>query len=115
MCIRDRNDLLRPPLYDAHHRIKNISKPSNSEEAIYDVVGPVCETTDYLGKDRKLSIEKGDYLVVEDVGAYGFSLSSNYNSRPRIAEYILLEDEIKLIRSREDFSNLILDESDLMI
>jgi diaminopimelate decarboxylase len=109
------NDLLRPPLYNAHHRIKNISKPSNSEEAIYDVVGPVCETTDYLGKDRKLSIEKGDYLVVEDVGAYGFSLSSNYNSRPRIAEYILLEDEIKLIRSREDFSNLILDESDLMI
>ena len=109
------NDLLRPPLYNAHHRIKSISKPSNSKEATYDVVGPVCETADYLGKDRKLSIEKGDYLVVEDVGAYGFSLSSNYNSRPRIAEYILLEDEIKLIRSREDFSNLILDESDLMI
>ena len=90
-------------------------RSSNSKEATYDIVGPVSETADYLGKDRKLSIQKGDYLVVEDVGAYGFSLSSNYNSRPRIAEYILLDDEIKLIRSREDFSNLILDESDLMI
>ena len=109
------NDLIRPPLYNAHHRISTLSTSLNAKEEIYDVVGPVCETADYLGKDRKLSVIKNDYLAVEDVGAYGFSLSSNYNSRPRIAEYILLEDEIKLIRSREDFSNLILDESDLMI
>ena len=107
------NDLLRPPLYNAHHRIKNISKPSNSEKAIYDVVGPVCETADYLGKDRKLSIEKGDYLVVEDVGAYGFSLSSNYNSRRKPPEILVDDDKFEIIRKRETYEDLIRHEVNL--
>ena len=109
------NDLIRPPLYDAYHNIRELNKTLVAKERTYDVVGPVCETRDYLGKNRKLSIVTGDLLLIEDVGAYGFSLSSNYNSRPRVAEYMLVDNDIKLIRSRENLSNMILDEIELLI
>ena len=109
------NDLIRPPLYDAYHNIRELNKTLVAKERTYDVVGPVCETADYLGKNRKLSIVTGDLLLIEDVGAYGFSLSSNYNSRPRVAEYMLVDNDIKLIRSRENLSNMILDEIELLI
>ena len=110
--------MLKP--FDARVMVKKPERQEQTESGIIlpdtaqDTGAPQQASVVEVGKDCE-TIEKGDYLVVEDVGAYGFSLSSNYNSRPRIAEYILLEDEIKLIRSREDFSNLILDESDLMI
>ena len=97
------------------NNIRELNKTLVAKERTYDVVGPVCETADYLGKNRKLSIVTGDLLLIEDVGAYGFSLSSNYNSRPRVAEYMLVDNDIKLIRSRENLSNMILDEIELLI
>ena len=73
----------------------------------YDVVGPVCETADFLGKNRSLSIQKGDYFVVENVGAYGFVLSSNYNTRAKISEYIISKDKINKIRERDTINQIL--------
>ena len=100
------NDLLRPPLYDAYHSIKEVSKKNINPE-IYDVVGPICETADFIGKNRNLAINKGDYLIVENVGAYGFVLASNYNTRPKIDEYIILKDDIKKIRDRDSIDQIL--------
>ena len=100
------NDLLRPPLYEAYHSIKEVLQKSDSK-LLYDVVGPICETADFLGKSRNLSIEKGDFLVVENVGAYGYSLSSNYNTRPRIDEYIISDSNINKIRDRETIEQIL--------
>jgi diaminopimelate decarboxylase len=72
----------------------------------YDVVGPVCETSDFLGKDRQLAIEPGDLLVVRSAGAYGFTMSSNYNSRPRAAEVLVDGDVVHLARQREQWDDL---------
>ena len=91
------NDLIRPPLYSAYHAIKEVSQTKN-KKILSDVVGPVCETADFLGKDRMLSVKQGDYLCVENVGAYGFVLSSNYNTRPKIDEYLAKDTDIKKIR-----------------
>ena len=100
------NDLLRPPLYEAYHSIKEVLQKSDSK-LLYDVVGPICETADFLGKSRNLSIEKGDFLVVENVGAYGYSLSSNYNTRPRIDEYMISNRNINKIRDRETIEQIL--------
>ena len=100
------NDLLRPPLYEAYHSIKEVLQKSDAK-LLYDVVGPICETADFLGKSRNLSIEKGDFLVVENVGAYGYSLSSNYNTRPRIDEYIISDSNINKIRDRETIEQIL--------
>ena len=104
------NDLMRPSLYDAYHEIINLSPSNNINEETYDVVGPVCETGDFLGKKRKLSIQTGDMLAVLDAGAYGMSMSSNYNSRPRACEVIIDDEHCYEIKSRETFDELIANE-----
>jgi diaminopimelate decarboxylase len=101
------NDMLRPALYDAWMDINTIEIISDRTEADYDVVGPVCETGDFLAKDRALAIEEGDYLYLSSAGAYGFVMSSNYNSRPRVAEVMVDGDQIHLIRARETIEDLV--------
>ena len=104
------NDLMRPSLYNAYHDIINTSQ-SSEPSTQFDVVGPVCETGDFIGKDRMLSLEEGNVLAVVDVGAYGMSMSSNYNSRVRPVELLVDEDKIIEIRKRENFNDLIRGES----
>ena len=101
------NDMLRPSLYQAWMDIQPISTHSDSEEKIYDVVGPVCESGDFLGKDRTLSISEGDYLCLFSAGSYGFVMSSNYNSRPRVAEIMVAGEQVHLIRQRETLRDLV--------
>lgn len=106
-CIVDAamNDLLRPALYTAWQQIQPIHQQDKTSRE-YDVVGPVCETGDFLGKSRELAVESGDYLAVRSAGAYGFTMSSNYNSRPRAAEVMIDGDNIHLIRQRETIESL---------
>jgi len=94
------NDMIRPALYEAYMNIIEIDRTLEREKAIYDVVGPVCETSDFLGKQRELAIAEGD------AGAYGASMSSNYNSRPRTAEVLVDGDKAHLIRRRESLCEL---------
>lgn len=100
------NDMIRPALYEAYMNIIEIDRTLEREKAIYDVVGPVCETSDFLGKQRKLAIAEGDYIAQRSAGAYGASMSSNYNSRPRTAEVLVDGDKTHLIRRRESLSEL---------
>ncbi len=101
------NDLLRPALYDAWQAIVPVVQPLGDEpERVYDVVGPVCESGDFLGKERLLSIAEGDLLAVRSAGAYGFSMSSNYNSRPRCAEIMVDGDRHQVVRERERVDDL---------
>lgn len=100
------NHLLRPMMYDAYHEIVNVSNPLG-EKKIYTVVGTICET-DTLGADRKLNeVREGDYLVIKNAGAYGYMMSSNYNSRLRPPEVLVLNGEARLIRERETFQDLL--------
>ncbi|MDH3949186.1 MAG: diaminopimelate decarboxylase, partial [Gammaproteobacteria bacterium] len=99
------NDLMRPALYNAWQEIIPV-EPRVGEARQYDVVGPVCETGDFLGKDRELILEPADLLAVRSAGAYGFSMSSNYNSRPRAAEIMVDEKQIHVIRERETVADL---------
>jgi diaminopimelate decarboxylase len=101
------NDMLRPALYDAWMDINPIEIISDRTEADYDVVGPVCETGDFLAKDRTLAIVEGDYLYLSSAGAYGFVMSSNYNSRPRVAEVMVDDNQIHLVRARETIEDLV--------
>jgi len=101
------NDLIRPSLYDGWHEIKSVIKDSKVKEKIYDIVGPICETGDFVGKDRTLSLAEGDLLAIFSVGAYGFSMSSNYNSRPRAAEILVDGNKTYEIRGRETLEDLI--------
>jgi diaminopimelate decarboxylase len=101
------NDLLRPALYDAWQEIAPVSPRRDEEPQVYDVVGPVCETGDFLGKNRSLAIRPGDLLAVRSAGAYGFSMSSNYNSRPRAAEVLVDGDVMHLVRERETIAQLV--------
>ena len=101
------NDLLRPSLYQAWQNIIPVEENHQAPTFNYDVVGPVCETGDFLGKDRALAISAGDLLAVRSSGAYGFTMSSNYNSRPRAAEVLVDGDKSYLIRARESFEQLI--------
>ena len=104
------NDMIRPALYQAWMDIQPIST-GNSENALYDVVGPVCETGDFLAKDRSLAISAGDYLCLMSAGAYGFVMSSNYNSRPRAPEVMVDGDQVHLVRRRETLEDLLSGES----
>jgi len=103
------NDLMRPSLYSAWHDITPVEQTSGTS-AKYDVVGPVCETGDFLGKERDLSIQEGSLLAVHAVGAYGFVMSSNYNTRLRAAEVLVDGDQAYLIRMRETFDQLLANE-----
>jgi len=105
------NDLLRPSLYGAWQEIMPVQQNPAGKQANYDIVGPVCETGDFLGKSRDLSIKPGDLLAVRSSGAYGFTMSSNYNSRPRVAEIMVDGDQFHVIRQRETFDDLIRGES----
>ena len=106
------NDLLRPSLYNAHHRIVPVASAEGSEFEITDVVGPVCESGDFLARDRELPIVgEGDLLAVLDAGAYGMVLASNYNSRPRPAEVLVDGKSVKRIRKRETIRDLLHGES----
>ena len=100
------NDMIRPALYEAYMNIIEIDRTLGRKKAIYDVVGPVCETSDFLGKQRELAIAEGDYIAQRSAGAYGASMSSNYNSRPRTAEVLVDGDKAHLIRRRESLSEL---------
>ncbi len=100
------NDLIRPALYSAWQAIVPAQQDSDKASALYDIVGPVCETGDFLGKDRELAISQGDLLAVRSAGAYGFTMSSNYNSRPRAAEVLVDGNKVHLIRAREQWQDL---------
>ncbi|MEQ1621291.1 MAG: diaminopimelate decarboxylase [Methylococcales bacterium] len=100
------NDLVRPSLYSAWQEIIPVNTETDAELQQWDIVGPVCETGDFLGKHRELSLAQGDLLAIRSSGAYGFSMSSNYNSRPRAAEVMVDGDQIHLIRARETIPQL---------
>mgnify|MGYP002621021944 CR=1 FL=1 len=99
------NDLMRPALYSAWQDIVPVS-PKQGETLAYDIVGPVCETGDFLGKQRELSLQEGDLLAIRSAGAYGFSMSSNYNSRGRAVEIMVDGDQVHVIRERERVASL---------
>lgn len=102
------NLLVRPTMYDSYHHVVVANKANSKPEDTYTIVGPICETGDIFAKDRSLPrIEKGDLIAILDAGAYGFSMSSQYNGRPRCAEVLVKHGGSDLIRSREDFEDLL--------
>ncbi len=105
------NDLMRPSLYQAWQAIIPVTPHDDLELRSYDIVGPVCETGDFLGKERDLAIEAGDLLAVRSSGAYGFTMSSNYNTRPRAAEVMVDGEQAHLVRRRESIEELFAGES----
>ncbi|GAC34854.1 diaminopimelate decarboxylase [Paraglaciecola polaris] len=100
------NDLIRPALYSAWQSIIPLDTSLTRDSAVYDVVGPICETGDFIGKERELAIEAGDYLAVRSAGAYGFVMASNYNSRCRAAEIMVDKDKVIVVREREKLEDL---------
>jgi len=99
------NDLIRPALYGAWHEVKAV-KESTAPEAVYDIVGPVCESADFLAKDRRVAAAEGDLLAIMSCGAYAMAMSSNYNTRPRAAEVLVREGKAHLVRRRESVEEL---------
>ena len=99
------NDLARPALYDAWHDIVPVT-PRNEASAQWEIVGPICESSDFLGRSRELALKTGDLLAVMSAGAYGMAMSSNYNSRPRAAEVMVDSEQAHLIRRRETVEEL---------
>lgn len=105
------NDLLRPSIYSAWHGIEPVVPDDSKEALVCDIVGPICETGDFLGRDRVLRIAEGDLLAVKSAGAYGFGMSSNYNSRNRCAEIMVDGDQVHLVRRRETIAEQLAPES----
>jgi diaminopimelate decarboxylase len=105
------NDLMRPALYDAYHQILPVLPRKDGDLETYEVVGPVCETGDFLGHDRKLTLAEGDLLAIMSAGAYGMSMSSNYNTRPRAVEVMIDGDRFHVIRKRETMEQLMAGET----
>ncbi len=101
------NDLIRPALYSAWQEIIPVVPRTEGEMATYDIVGPVCETSDFLGKERDLNLQPGDFLAVRSAGAYGFTMASNYNTRPRAAEIMVDGDTVHVVRRRESLDDLL--------
>ncbi len=101
------NDLIRPALYSAYQEIIPVKTESASAEMSWDLVGPICETGDFLGKGRQLALQQGDLLAVCSAGAYGFVMASNYNTRGRAAEIMVSDDRFQVVRERESFEDLI--------
>jgi len=99
------NDLMRPALYDAYHDIVAV-RPRTGKATNYEIVGPVCESGDFLGHDRSLNLLEGDLLAIKSAGAYGMSMASNYNTRPRAAEIMVDGDNAFVIRQREKIADL---------
>lgn len=100
------NDMVRPALYEAYMQITEVDQSLSREKAVYDVVGPICETSDFLGKDRELAIEQGDLIAMRSAGAYGAAMSSTYNSRPQAVEIMVDGDQAYLIKARASFADL---------
>ena len=100
------NDMIRPALYEAYMQIIEVNPSLVREKAVYDVVGPICETSDFLGKQRELSIAEGDLIAMRSAGAYGATMSSTYNSRPQAVEVMVDGDKAHLIKSRASFEEL---------
>ncbi len=102
------NDLIRPSLYGAYHQIQPVTRRSGAGMIVADVVGPVCESADFLAKDRELpDCHSGDLLAVMSAGAYGFVMASNYNARPRVAEVMVQGDRFEVVRARESYADLV--------
>jgi diaminopimelate decarboxylase len=103
------NDLMRPALYDAYHGIVALHQSRDVKMAKWDVVGGICETSDYFARDRPLQVEglPGERVAILSAGAYGFSMSNNYNTRPQVAEVLVDQGKVKLIRKRQTFEDLI--------
>jgi diaminopimelate decarboxylase len=100
------NDLLRPSLYDAYHSVLPVRK-SKRKKILSDIVGPICESSDFLAKNREIQrLNQGDLIAVMSSGAYGFTMSSNYNSRPRVAEVLVKGSEFFVVREREKYKDL---------
>lgn len=101
------NDLIRPALYGAWHEVKNLREAeSGAAGGVYDIVGPVCESADWLAKDRRLAVRQGDFLAILSAGAYAMVMSSNYNTRPRAAEVMVSGADARLVRRRESVAQL---------
>ncbi len=111
-CIVDAamNDLARPAMYESYHRIEPVQPRSDLPTELYDVVGPVCESGDWLGRDRRLALAPGDLLAIFSAGAYGMTMASNYNTRPRAAELLVDGEQARLVRRRERVEQLYADE-----
>ena len=105
------NDLIRPALYEAYHEVVPVRRDGGGEEAAYDLVGPVCESSDFLARDRTLRLAPGDLLALRTAGAYGFSMASNYNGRPRPPELMVDGDRVHVVRRRETCHDLYRGES----
>lgn len=100
------NDMIRPALYEAYMQITEVNQSLDREKAVYDVVGPICETSDFLGKGRELAIAEGDLIAMRSAGAYGATMSSTYNSRPQAVEILVDSTKAHLIKARADFAEL---------
>ena len=105
------NDLIRPSLYQAWQNIIPVEQKNDAQPQEYDVVGPICETGDFLGKSRALAVQQGDLLAIRSAGAYGFTMSSNYNTRPRAVEVLVDGDKVHVIRQRESIESLFANET----
>ena len=104
-------DLLRPSIYGAYHHVQPVSIDKKDKDINADIVGPVCETGDFIAKNREISeSKKGDYLAIMSAGAYGMTMASNYNARRRAPEVMVDGNEFKIIRSRETLDHLLYDE-----
>jgi diaminopimelate decarboxylase len=102
------NDLIRPSLYEAYHDIRPVTRQAAPKRVVADIVGPICESGDFLAKDREMpETKQGDLLAVMGAGAYGFSMSSNYNSRPRVAEVLVRGNDYYVVRERETYNDLV--------
>jgi diaminopimelate decarboxylase len=107
------NDLIRPSLYRAWQAIVAVDEHPSGAPGVYDLVGPICETGDFLGKGRPLTLREGSLLAVRSAGAYGFTMASNYNTRPRAAELMVDGEQVHLVRRRETLSELFASEATL--
>jgi diaminopimelate decarboxylase len=106
------NDLIRPALYGAYHQIAPVQRSSRGSPEKVDVVGPICESADFFAKERFIpKVKEGDYIAVMSAGAYGFSMSSNYNSRRKAQEVMVVKDKTFSIRRRDSYEDLVRNES----
>jgi len=102
------NDLIRPSLYEAYHDIRPVIHQEKPVNVIADVVGPICESGDFLAKDREMpAVKQGELLAVMGAGAYGFSMASNYNSRPRVPEVLVRGNDYYVVHERETYNDLV--------
>jgi diaminopimelate decarboxylase len=105
------NDLIRPAFYESYHEILTVRGPAKAKSKV-DIVGPICESGDFLAKDRKFpAVSSGDLLAVMSAGAYGFAMSSNYNTRPRVPEVLVKGREFRVVRKRETYDEMLSGES----